>query len=101
MWQFFWGASIGDDWVYSPAFQSSLVRIRHIFRPQYARGLICQATFLGTPSLYQIRRLYPKVEADVYQVEPLQAGDIQSIGVKLSYRDDGLFPWVIQVDKWV
>lgn len=60
-----------DQWQYTLPVYGNIFRLNHVIRDVdsfYGRALICQSSFSGgNPELFQIKKVYPKRELDVYE----------------------------------
>lgn len=91
--------TLSSTWQYTDPIAGDLVRLRHITQP-YGRGLICQAAIEGENSaLYDIKRIYPKVEPEIFNLVPPWGIDNRRIALKQSAEYAP--PWQIAIDRYV
>lgn len=85
----------------------SLFRLQHlvsdpeIYTLYGFKGLIAQGQFTAAGTeLYQIQNLYPKVELDIYQLEPIAPLQERRIAIRGQRRYRSNESWVVAIDVW-
>jgi hypothetical protein len=100
MWLPLFGIVLAKDWQFSPPVEGSKFRVsyRNAYGI-YARGLICQASTNSPIEIADVRRLYPKKEADVLElIQPAEFGR-RRIGIRGTLFVKNFEIW-ITVDSW-
>ena len=99
--------STTDDWQYTQSFVGDYVRIRHLLGaaqddlPYGFTGLLAQAfDFENTVELYNIRKLYPFNQEDIFPVINPFPGRARRLGIRGQKRYQTKINWRVVIDVW-
>ena len=99
--------STTDDWQYTQSFVGDYVRIRHLLGaaqddlPYGFTGLLAQAfDFENTVELYNIRKLYPFNQEDIFPVINPLTGRARRLGIRGQKRYQTKINWRVVIDVW-
>lgn len=99
--------STTDDWQYTQPFVGDYVRIRHLLGaaqddlPYGFTGLLAQAfDFENTVELYNIRKLYPFNQEDIFPVINPLTGRSRRLGIRGQKRYQTKINWRVVIDVW-
>lgn len=102
MWSLVGSYTLDKSWTYTNAFSGEFIRIRHSQPNRHRAGLVAQASIYAPVELYNIKRLYPKAEVDLYHFSMPDCWTEQAIALKGNSADIGLldFPWIVTIEVW-
>ena len=96
-----------DDWQYTQSFVGDYVRIRHLLGaaqddlPYGFTGLLAQAfDFENTVELYNIRKLYPFNQEDIFPAINPFPGRSRRLGIRGQKRYQTKINWRVVIDVW-
>ncbi len=96
-----------DDWQYTQSFVGDYIRIRHLLGaaqddlPYGFTGLFAQAfDFENTVELYNIRKLYPFNQEDIFPVINPFPGRPRRLGIRGQKRYQTKINWRVVIDVW-
>jgi hypothetical protein len=99
--------STTDDWQYTQPFVGDYIRIRHLLGaaqddlPYGFTGLIAQAfNFENTVELYNIRKLYPFNQEDIFPVINPFPSQSRRLGIRGQKRYQTKINWRVVIDVW-
>ncbi len=99
--------STTDDWQYTQPFVGDYIRIRHLLGaaqddlPYGFTGLLAQAfDFENTVELYNIRKLYPFNQEDIFPVINPLTSRSRRLGIRGQKRYQTKINWRVVIDVW-
>lgn len=99
--------STTEEWQYTEIFEGDYIRLRHILGastedlPYGFVGLIAQAfDFSNSPELYNIRKLYPYNEEDIFPVVNPFPDRSRRLAVRGQKKYKTRINWRVAIDVW-
>lgn len=105
VWQPVTSLTLGNNWRYTQPVYGNIFRLKHSFSYPLKRrmlALICQANGeIDDIELFQVKRVYPKKEYDIYEFARPEIFASRRLGMRLAHSSAvGLFPvWQVQIEE--